>query len=444
MRSLDLLWRRFDVHNCGAGERRLARPLAMLLILLTGVVHAALPSPLTHGAVGNGVADDTAAIVAALAAGGTVGLLGESYRITQSINVPAGAKIVGPGTIIVDYDAYNQTAQNNALNLAGDHIELRNFKLTKRFTQGSWAVGIGALNRKDIRLQNLEITGYSAGAGIRMQGCSELLLDALVIRNFRLDWIRNLSTVPAAGIVLLDCTVASIQRCHIDHIEIAANVRAFAPAGQPQGYTSAGIYLSNTRGVTIEACNLFVLGRGIEAVDTQNSVIMGNTLRDIWGSGITLRRSSYNVVMSNQLNSCGQGILVQGSDTSSPITNPGPQTSNGNTLKANQLLNIGAPGYFGMDVSARGLAVTGGINQLTGHTYNLTNDHVLARTPDYPTGAITLVFDGSTLNSQLADNIGISTTIGLAQAEVLPIAAPNPPTTPISVKNSVQNWTLFN
>jgi hypothetical protein len=58
-------------------------------------------SPMSFGGVGDGVADDTAAIVAALAAGKLLDLSGRSWRWTATINLPAGIAIDARGATLL-------------------------------------------------------------------------------------------------------------------------------------------------------------------------------------------------------------------------------------------------------------------------------------------------------------------------------------------------------
>jgi hypothetical protein len=408
------------------------------------MVKAALPSPLAHGAVGDGVADDTAAVGAALAAGGTVGLLGQSYLIRQPLAVPAGTQLVGPGALIIDFDGYNQGTANTALHLLGDGIRLRDFALVKRFAEGSWAIGIGGENLHDLRLDHLEISGYSAGQGICLKQCQGVQVESLWIHNFSLNWLRNLTTRPVAGLMLLGCDDALVRNSRFDHLELGPEVRALAPSGTPQGYASAGIYLADCRGIVMLGNTFAVLGCGIMAVDSQNCVMNANALRDTWGAAISLLRSSFNCVLGNQISTCGQGIRVAGSDATAPLTAASAQTSNGNAIKANQLLDIGAAGYFGIAGNARvGVGAAGAIIQQKGHAYNLVDDHVLARGSADPNVLVSITADGATLNSQANDNLAVGEGVAPFEPAPLPPAAPNPPTTAISIKNQVRHWTLF-
>jgi hypothetical protein len=109
-----------------------------------------------YGAVGNGVTDDSFAMLSALAAvagGGTIQLgSNKTYLISASApyNVPAGVTIIGYGD-----SSIVKTATNNALFIqSGDHVTFSNFKI----------VGSGALATSQIGIANQNLgAGFNTG-----------------------------------------------------------------------------------------------------------------------------------------------------------------------------------------------------------------------------------------------------------------------------------------
>ena len=116
-------------------------------------------SPLEYGATGDGVADDQAAITAALASARPVNLRGLTYRVGKKIVVPSGCRLVGPGTV----------------------------KPSSTFTD-PWVVEIsGGANSA---ISNFIIDGVDLGStvtgGVRGNGSTtDLVIERMTLRNLR-------------------------------------------------------------------------------------------------------------------------------------------------------------------------------------------------------------------------------------------------------------------
>ena len=120
-------------------------------------------SPLEYGAAGDGVADDRAAITAALASGRSVNLRGLTYRVGQKVVVPSGRRLVGPGTI----------------------------KPSSAFTD-PWVVEVS--NGVNSSLSNFIVDGVDLGStvtgGIRVNGSTgDLVVERVTVRNLRFTGI---------------------------------------------------------------------------------------------------------------------------------------------------------------------------------------------------------------------------------------------------------------
>lgn len=115
-------------------------------------------SPLEYGGAGDGVADDTAAIIAALASGRTVNLRGLTYKVSAVIAVASGKRLHGPGRL-VPTSAFN----------------------------GSWVVRVDAGSNTEVRgvtIDGTSLLNASVVFGIRINGSTtDLLVQDCTVKN---------------------------------------------------------------------------------------------------------------------------------------------------------------------------------------------------------------------------------------------------------------------
>ncbi|MCB9769193.1 MAG: right-handed parallel beta-helix repeat-containing protein [Candidatus Omnitrophica bacterium] len=197
-------------HTCfKASHRLLLGAILLLLFLIPGSGRSQagnFPTPLDFGAVGDGVVDDSAAIQSAIDASGTIYLADRVYRIAVGLNLPGGSNLIGPGSLLVDFDTGDSTEMNSALRLNGDNIRIENFILEKTFIDGSQGMGISAHGSQNLTLDSVEISGYSARPGILFQDCTRFQITDCWVHDFLLDTTTELSGDAPAGIFILDST----------------------------------------------------------------------------------------------------------------------------------------------------------------------------------------------------------------------------------------------
>ncbi|MDQ0646209.1 hypothetical protein QFZ53_000405 [Microbacterium natoriense] len=144
-----------------------------------------------YGAIGDGVADDSAAFVAALAAGDAYMPEG-TYRLGSTVAIPAGRQLMGSGakttTILVTTDI-------TALTWAGGQAEsLRNFRLRSWYVGNRTAWDIDVTNPVKTVFEDIEIdgaTGMTGNCGIRMRGDNSRPGEAHFMPQLSRVWIRN-------------------------------------------------------------------------------------------------------------------------------------------------------------------------------------------------------------------------------------------------------------
>jgi hypothetical protein len=132
------------------------------------------------GAAGNGSADDTAALQAALRSGHQVWLRpGASYRITRRIELNSGQALVSDGSalVLMDAEAFDNrrarrsnagiySTQGTGLQVHGEDILLQGFHLVRLWTDDRYVIGIDVTQSKNVSLLNLRLRGFSLAPGI--------------------------------------------------------------------------------------------------------------------------------------------------------------------------------------------------------------------------------------------------------------------------------------
>lgn len=145
-------------------------------------------TPEQYGAVGNGIADDTVAVQAALNAGGTIRLTG-IYRHTAvlvaSVN---GTTILGPGTL----KATNPG--QSALKITGANVTVDGLNLWMQVASprlsSDQSAKLWLSNCTGAIIRNVHIDG-SGSAGIFIKGASNYLLEDCTVANTLADGIHN-------------------------------------------------------------------------------------------------------------------------------------------------------------------------------------------------------------------------------------------------------------
>lgn len=149
-------------------------------------------TPLQYGAVGNGTADDTAALqrtIAALRPGGTLTLpAGRTFRHSAVLKIAVpDVTINGSGTLLATAEA------TSAVHLAADRITIDGPTFKMGATTKRWAafeqmkLRLGA--HSGIAVRNVVVDG-SAAAGIFVGGASGFTLQNVAVRNTRADGIH--------------------------------------------------------------------------------------------------------------------------------------------------------------------------------------------------------------------------------------------------------------
>lgn len=324
---------------------------------LTGAARAqvaelAATAQAAGGLIGDGRTDVSEALQQALDRDGIVLLPVGQYRITRPIQLREGMGIVGQGTLDVDFDSGEPDATNVALLCAGDNIRIEGIHIAKRFIDGSYGTGIQLQGGgyRGMRIRGVEISGYSARYGIHLAECEDFEISNCYIRDFMMNADADMIEDSPAGIRITRCRQGVISDNRIERIEVGphglVSISPRRPQYGPQRYQSDNMTVMQSRNITITGNTLITSGEAIDVLLSNECVITGNTIADVWFQGVKMLGVSFSTVSGNVIRGCHQGIGLF--DHGSYNTD-----CNGNAITGNTILDSGAPGSFGEDGNTR-------------------------------------------------------------------------------------------
>ena len=147
--------------------------------------------PEQYGAIGNGVADDTAALQRTFdaAKAGTTVLLSGTYAHKDVLHLRvAGLHVTGTGTLLATAEQRSSVWLEADGILLDGGLTLKTASTTQRW--GAWEqMGLRLFNKDGIVIRNVSVVG-SAAAGIYVGGASNFILDHVSVTNTRADGIH--------------------------------------------------------------------------------------------------------------------------------------------------------------------------------------------------------------------------------------------------------------
>jgi hypothetical protein len=297
------------------------------------------------GAVGDGVADDTAAIQAALSAmsgtGTCVYLPTGTYKVSSALLVPTLTGLVSNGgaTLYAVNSGFNNSNPSAAgryvnngvvINLSGQISapytpnvgqKLIGLKIQYQYAVGYSVNAVVARNCQDIEISNNEIFNFPLCRAIMVASLSG---DSKIVGNHIHD-LENNYVFPGygfaergqfneTGIDVDDDRVNSVWSNNLlidgNHIE---NIHYGAAAIATYDDQSDGITLRNATGIRVTNNTIVDTNEGFD-FQGLNTLAVGNVISDCTGYGIKLIHGArYNVFSANHIKNSGlAGIIVVG------------------------------------------------------------------------------------------------------------------------------------
>lgn len=232
-----------------------------------------------YGAVGDGVADDTsevqAAITAAAGVGGTVLVPAGTYRISAAVSVPGGVRVTGAGTL------RQVTAGRVGLRITGSDVTVEGITLTGRhsaaaYAGGEYAIsaqGTSAVPLRGVTIRDVTISKWGA-YGVYLQWVSGFTVTGAAV-----------SDIGYTGIGVLSGFDGSITGNRVDNI---------------------------TPGVVGDMYGIIVSYGGVADPPSARILVDGNTVSRVAWQGINSHSGSDLTITNNQVYACTSGIFIAG------------------------------------------------------------------------------------------------------------------------------------
>jgi hypothetical protein len=328
-------------------------------------------------AVGNGVADDTAEIQAALTAASALGksvyLPAGTYKVSSRITVPSNTGLVSRerAKIYATAAGFNNTslaikyaANSCVIDLSGltgnpftaaTNQILHGIVIESEVSDGRFVDAVVARNCSNLEISNVEIFNFPVGRTI----CLASATNSIVTENYIHDCTTNanfgVSPKPQiTGIEIDNDRVNSIfsERLLIANNRIR-NLTLGATALGLYGYETDGINIAGFAfGIAISGNVIDTVGEGIDTFG-RSCVITDNVIKNTYNFGIKLiHGASYNIISNNHIFNTGIcGIVISGSD----VVGAGDITKN--TIQGNLIQNVDYLNVWGVASSTGGIKI---------------------------------------------------------------------------------------
>ena len=206
--NLDVIDANNQVHNVQLRDRNSMALATEAIGRISTMEKLNIVTPQMFGALADGSNDDTQSIVDALATGKTVYFPKGVYRITDTIDIPTGANLVGQLTPLTTGNQFGVTilhdGDGDTFNVPNYHpCTIANMMLDKTNSVNGNGINIELVD--GFTISNVKVRNHNNG--IRVVGCSYGIIDKCTCENNYNDgfYFSNNETLNVCQIQISDC-----------------------------------------------------------------------------------------------------------------------------------------------------------------------------------------------------------------------------------------------
>jgi hypothetical protein len=300
------------------------------------------------GGVGDGKADDTAAVRQALSSGCAVSGEDGSYRVTGNLELPSDTDL-SDATILPATSGHGPV--RSLYTIRASNIRLTNVRID-RGSNPSLGLGsnvdpyrvhldtaaIWLANVIDATLTDVEVFGDGVGTGIKVIASSNVRLIRPHVHDMRWQSPVQPENEVMVGIWVVQSRDVTIDKPRVANLTPTAIQATGGRASGRRNNMTDGVTSSGTHGLVIEGAEIWNVGEGFDfsgTFTTSNFTISGAHVRDVdsFCYKMTNRQGPGTIVNSTALR-CGLGGYV----LAGPVT--------GIQLINDQALDIGSNGHW--------------------------------------------------------------------------------------------------
>lgn len=311
-----------------------------------------------YNAVGDGVADDTAAFQAAAASGATVFVPPGTYRVNQQVDVSSNTELTGVASARVILAP--------SAKFFGDGVSsvvLRGFTITREEPKGTYAVQFAHSN--GITIDSMRFIGTQAerenvwfGGTPDSEGGNTGSFDIRITDNVFLDYGTQLAATAYFGTAI---SVKETRGFVVANNQARYSEPLFSPSSTTVSFQGSAIEIVNSLDGAVTGNEVEFAGQGIDiggdsGHGSRSVTVTGNSITDSYIAGIKLvNGASFSTVSGNTVVRSGLvGIWVVPGNTAAEDQS----VVQGNVITGNQVRDSGSgPGLGAWGENPVGIAI---------------------------------------------------------------------------------------
>ena len=357
------------------------------------------------GAKGDGVSDDTQAILDALdRTNSPVYFPAGTYLISKTITIKrANSGLFGEKDGLGKPLSFIKTEDDITMIQAEgiNKIYIDSLFIHKKWIDNSVKYAILFGNCLSVNINNTDITGFSARGGIKLDSCSDFDVSNNYIHDFSSSFAGYLSSGDMVDSLAI--SVVGSQNGKINN-NIIKNIEIKEPLLSANFYQSDGICVKSGKKIEIENNDISNVGEGTDLINCKEITLKNNKYDYMHHYGIKMINGTKDcIIEGNHIkNASGAGISLEA----------GFGIISGNILSNNTITDVGSFLTTKDIWHYAGIILQGNPTGGNGVTGNIIEKNTITANPETATTFYGILERESAKNNTIRDNI-ISDTINI-------------------------------